>query len=1056
MTRRWPLWLQLSVALSLATLVVSFLTGMLVRKFETEYGLAKLRERTQHTMSLIASAAIEAMIIEDTPVLRTIADELIGADPSIRSIRFENEEGRTLVLRMAENAQGEHGPPIRFSETLVYEGEVFGKLEVQLGLESLQRQNEERVGTIRFGALGVLLALLALIVGLLHGLVIRPVNRIHQGLLSLARGEKACRCEMSPYTSRELLRLAESVAELERFQEVLKRSQAGLAEAQRTARLGNWEWDVAHDHLHCSDELYRILGTTREAISPGYGGLLEFVHADDRKHVREAVEETLISAEPCEIEHRIVRPSGLKRFVHQQARVYCRDAAGVTRLAGTLQDVTERKMAERVLKASEERFRNIFELSPVGMVVLDGKWAVREANCAFQSILGYSWEELAELPLTGVIHPEDRAASDRRLRELLVDAGGELIGLESRYLRKDGEVVWARTSAKRLQVGRAESRPDTLAVIEDVTERKKADERLRQSAQVFESTSEGVIITDARGKIRAVNKAFSNVTGYGEEEVIGRSPRLLRSGKHDRRFYASMWTSLEASGRWQGEIWNRRKGGEVFPEWLNISAVRDEQGAVTHYAGVFSDITNIKRSEQLLDYLAHHDALTDLPNRLLCAARLEHALERVRRLGKQLALLFLDVDRFKNINDTLGHPAGDEVLKTVARRLLSCVREEDTVARLGGDEFVAIVEEVAEPQDASLLAQRIIDTVSEPFELEGHETFVTVSIGIVLYPADGRNARVLLKNADTSMYQAKAQGRNTFHFYRPELSVFSRRRFALQSRLRGALERNELSLHYQPQVSLQTGEITGAEVLLRWESPELGRVGPATFIPLAEEAGLIEPIGAWVLLSACAQIRTWQVAGLPSLRVAVNVSGYQIMRGPIVESVAHALTCSGLDPTLLEIEVTEGFFVREGEQAIEKLNALKELGISFAIDDFGTGYSNLSYLKRMPLDRLKMDQSFVRGIPMDTDDATIARTVIALAHGLQLKVLAEGVETQAQLEFLRGEGCEEMQGYLFGPPLPVEEFEERLEEYARCDRSPVVVRSAGPADASRLTEVWRM
>jgi len=549
---------------------------------------------------------------------------------------------------------------------------------------------------------------------------------------------------------------------------------------------------------------------------------------------------------------------------------------------------------------------------------------------------------------------------------------------------------------------------------------------LRQSSIVFDNAVEGVVITDINAKITAVNNAFTKITGYSEKDVLGKNPSILKSGRHDREFYKTMWSSLLQHGEWRGEIWDRRKNGEVFPKWQTISAVRDNGGSVTHYVSVFSDISRIKESEEQLLHLAHHDALTALPNRLLLNTRLEHSLQCARRDGTHVAVLFLDLDHFKKVNDSLGHSVGDDLLQLVAKRLLLCVREEDTVARLGGDELTVVLGHLNDVRHAAAVAQAVRDKLSEPFELEGQDVFLSASIGISVYPKDGQDATTLLKNADAAMYMAKSEGRNGYHFYSKELTVRATESLALESNLHRALEREELFLHFQPQVSLKSGDIVGVEALLRWRHPEIGLIAPARFIPLAEENGLIRDIGKWVLRTACAQAKAWQKDGLTPFRIAVNLSGRQLGQFNIVREVRDALEDTALDPCYLELELTESSVMKRAERAAKTLDALRELGTTIAIDDFGTGYSSLSYLKRFAVDRLKIDRSFVRDIPQDANDVALAKSIVALGHSLNLSVVAEGVETQAQRELLTSIGCDEMQGFLYSAPKTASELSSLL------------------------------
>ncbi|WP_018411374.1 EAL domain-containing protein [Methyloversatilis thermotolerans] len=554
----------------------------------------------------------------------------------------------------------------------------------------------------------------------------------------------------------------------------------------------------------------------------------------------------------------------------------------------------------------------------------------------------------------------------------------------------------------------------------------RASLALRQAAAVFESTRDGVIITDLEGRIVAVNRAFTEISGYPESDALGNSPRILRSGRHDPSFYQAMWASIRTVGYWQGEVWNRRRSGEPYEQLLTISTVHDEAGQAVHYVAVMTDISQLKRSEAQLDYLAHHDPLTDLPNRLLLQSRVQHAIECAEREPSRFALLFIDLDRFKNINDSLGHPVGDELLKSIARRLRARLREADTLARLGGDEFVLLLENIAAPEYAGHVAQMLLDLMQAPFELElVREIYIGASIGIAVYPEDGSTVTELVQHSDVAMYQAKESGRGAFRYYTEAMSRMAQDKLHLDTRLRGALERSEFTLYYQPQIDMASGRVIGAEALIRWMDPEEGLISPARFIPVAEESGLIVPIGEWVLNTACAQARIWQDAGY-ALCIAVNLSARQLQNHDVAEQLAGVLQRHGLRPGALELELTESMLAQDHVQTEARLQALKALGVELSIDDFGTGYSSLAYLKRFPIDVLKIDQGFVRDIPQDRNDMEIAATIIAMAHTLKLRVVAEGVETAEQLAFLKERQCDAWQGYLCSKPVPADEFERRF------------------------------
>jgi diguanylate cyclase (GGDEF)-like protein/PAS domain S-box-containing protein len=545
---------------------------------------------------------------------------------------------------------------------------------------------------------------------------------------------------------------------------------------------------------------------------------------------------------------------------------------------------------------------------------------------------------------------------------------------------------------------------------------------------VFESSYSGVMITDAKGDIVEVNPAFTRITGYQSEEVQGRNPHLLASGRHDHTFYREMWDDILANGHWEGEIWDRRKNGEVYPSWMNINPVRDRYGNLLYYVGIFSDISKRKEAEAQIHQLAFYDPLTELPNRRLLNERLQQAFSVGARSGHHGAVLFLDLDNFKTLNDTKGHDIGDQLLTEVAKRLDSCVRNGDTVARLGGDEFVVVLESLSSVPDeaatqADLVAEKIRYALGQPYQLANHVHRTTPSIGVVMFRGHQQSMEEVLKFADTAMYQAKTSGRNAIRFYDPVMQASIEARAELEEELRKVVELDQLRLYYQVQMDSRKRPL-GAEVLLRWLHPERGLVSPAQFIPMAEETGHIVSIGLWVLQTACAQLKVWQNDPLTrDLTLSVNVSAKQFRSMDFVTQVQRTLVQSGAKPSLLKLEMTESLVLENVEDTIAKMRELKLLGVSFSMDDFGTGYSSLQYLKRLPLDQIKIDQSFVRDIVSDSNDAAIVQTIIAMSEVLGLNVIAEGVETEAQREFLDLRGCHAFQGYLFGRPAPLAEFE---------------------------------
>jgi len=687
----------------------------------------------------------------------------------------------------------------------------------------------------------------------------------------------------------------------------------------------------------------------------------------------------------------------------------------------------ERRQAEQALRASEARFRDLTEMSSDFYWESDAKHRLTTRT---EGIKGASLSAFPFGPMIGKCRWETPHLSPDQngwlAHRATLEAHLPFRDFEFSRAGADGSTRHFSISGAPL-FDAAGTFQGYRGVGSDITERKRAEDALRQAAMVFGNSREGVTITDLDACILSVNPAFTAITGYSEAEVLGQNPRLLQSGRHDRSFYQSLWASLLEAGHWQGEVWNRRKNGEVYPEWLSISTVRDNDGQPSRYVAVFADISQIKQSEERLEHLAHYDALTQLPNRLLLFSRLEHGIEQAQRNQTMMALLMLGLDHFKDVNDSFGHLAGDELLQLVAQRLNTRLREVDTICRLGGDEFTVLLDKITQPEDAGRVANDIIAALSEPWHLSnGSEVRIGASVGISLYPAHGQSAVALLQQADTSLYQAKTEGRGRFKYFSEELTHSVRTRIELEVRLRRALEHHELRVYYQPQVDIASGRIVGAEALVRWQDPVEGLIAPGRFIRVAEETGLITPIGNWVLQQTCHQGQRWIEAGLPPLRLAVNLSAHQFLHSNIGQVVAEALAQSGFPAARLELELTESALMEREAEAIKILDQLRALGVKLAIDDFGTGYSSLAYLKRLPLDILKIDKSFVDNLAHDPDDQAIAATIIAMAQTLRLQALAEGVETQEQLDFLQAQGCDMYQGYLTSAPVPADQFEQLL------------------------------
>lgn len=552
-----------------------------------------------------------------------------------------------------------------------------------------------------------------------------------------------------------------------------------------------------------------------------------------------------------------------------------------------------------------------------------------------------------------------------------------------------------------------------VILVRDITESKANEDKLRQAAAVFENTRDGVMTVDANLRIIHINQAFTDITGYSKEEALGKSSNLLRSGRHDQAFYTQMWHSLANTGHWQGEIWNRRKNNEIYPELLSISAVTDHAGNITHYVGVFADISKLKASELKLDFLAHHDPLTSLPNRLLLMSQLEHAIKVARRETAILAILMLDLDRFKEVNDVFGHLVGDELLQQVAQRLTARLRNVDTVCRLGGDEFVILLEEMEQSEDAALVAHDVISALSQPWQLSKDiEVSIGASVGIALYPEHGQQAEQLLQQADSALYHAKAEGRGCFKYFSERITEAARARMDMELRLRYGIAANELAVYYQPQIDIITGRIIGAEAIVHWQDPEHGLITPEIFLELAEKTGLITSINQFVLRQACLQGQRWQNAGFMELNIAVNISAYQFRYGHIEKILPSTLKETGFAASSLTLELTEQSLMQQETETLATLNALRNLGVKLAIDDFGAGYSSLARLRSYPLDSLKIGNCFIDELTEQQINREMTATIISIAHALKLKVIANGVTTLAQVKLLSELACDAYQGSL--------------------------------------------
>ena len=729
---------------------------------------------------------------------------------------------------------------------------------------------------------------------------------------------------------------------------------------------------------------------------------------------------------------------------HFQSERLCRGAGGVAarpvlctvshvpasgglaaHLLCVLQDMGEMSAARAQLLRSESILRLALDGSGSGLWDWDLLRRRSTHSAGMVRLLRYQGDELPRgMNLLRRLHPQDYRRVRRAVQQAI--ATGEPFAETARLLRFDDSYCWfqARGMCHRGAQGQAER---FSGILTDLTDSRAHEERQRLAATVVDNTLEGVLVTDAQSRILSVNPAVTRMLGYTEDELLGQTPRVFQSGRHDKQFYAAMWGVMQRKGYWQGEIWNKRKSGDIFPERMSLSAVRDEHGDITHYVCMFSDISQEKAQHQRLEFLSHRDSLTGLPNRAWFVEQLDEAMNEALADGEQLALLLLNLDRFKDVNDSYGHAVGDEVLRHITQQVRLTLRPGDLLGRMAGDELAVLVRHLRGAEGAAAVARHLMEAARKPWRApDGMEVVAGVSVGIGMFPEHASTAEALMQAAHSAVYGAKAHGRSAHCFFDESMIQAARERLEIEARLRSAMAQGHLQLYYQPQVDVVTGRIEGAEALLRWNDPEEGLISPARFIPVAETSGLIGPLGGWVMREVCRQGQAWRAAGLPDLRLAVNVSPRQFLLDDMAACAAQALADSGLPAHCLELELTESVLAERPEDMRQVLLRLRDLGVRIAVDDFGTGYSSLAHLKRFPIDVLKIDQGFMRDIPASADDMAISATIIAMGRSLGLKVLAEGVETPAQLAFLHERGCDSYQGYLFSRPVPAAQFADLL------------------------------
>jgi diguanylate cyclase (GGDEF)-like protein/PAS domain S-box-containing protein len=826
-----------------------------------------------------------------------------------------------------------------------------------------------------------------------------------------------------------------------RLQKIIAMRAAEDCRNQEMSQVGSWSYMLSTGAIEWSSVTYGIFVVSSRSTKITKKLFLSRIHPDDRKFIKQFIRDSLTDRRGKKTEDlvlRIVSAEAEVRYVSVFAEQVFDDNNQLIRVFGTVQDVTARKEAEIALQKSHNLLRSIIDAAPMWIAAFDLDGSYLAANKSFEDTCDLSLHETKDVKIDDVLPASflerhigliERCLADEvvMFNDKLME--GEFQGIShvmGNYapLKDDRENIFGVVSVVNDVTDIVQIRCE-LQKTEDELHKRVDD--LRLYAEVFEHTAEGIVITDAEERILEVNRATEEILGFTRGELLGKTPRIWRSMKQDKACYKEMWDSINNTGEWQGELWNRRKNGTVFPARVTINVIRDKDGWPVNYISIFSDITNQKRSQERLDYLAHHDPLTELPNRLLFNARLEHAIKHASRKNSKLALLFLDLDRFKLINDGRGHKVGDELLKAVGERLASTVRMDDSIARIGGDEFTILVEEIEEAADAALVAEKILKAFTDPFVLLGNEYYIGTSIGISIFPDDSATSDELVQNADIAMYRAKDSGRNGYAFYSENLATVAFERVLLESSIKRALERDEFILNFQPQIEIQSGKIIGMEVLVRWEHPEMGVLGPTSFIQSAEDSGMMTQLSQWILHKAMTQGRLWLDQQLYSQRLCVNVATADLADTQYEQNVVRLLDDTGFPASNLELEVKESIFSDGSGQAVAVLERLKQRGVNVTIDNFGTGYSSLLYLKQLPIDRLKIDRSFIRGISGEKSNSAVIKAVIGLASSLGLSVTAEGVETEAQKDFLMDNGNCAGQGFYFARPMSKDDIERKFD-----------------------------
>ncbi|HEY0065264.1 MAG TPA: EAL domain-containing protein [Telluria sp.] len=995
-------------------LVIPALIGgyVLIGVQEQTSAESALQESLQRNADILALGMQESLWNMNAESAHSLVESVMR-DPSVLQIQVIGQADTQFMNVHSPNRR--IGNVYRAERDILVRGERIGRILVEMDDARSQAELRSKQSNYAFVLAFQLTISLLLIVLFLNRRLLVPLRKLMTFSDRLARGDFETRLDLAG--NDELGRLG---SQMEQMRVAIKHLFEDIGRREERFRTIVTQVPGAVFRVRpngpidfVSDAIEDIAGYPAALLtgSPA-SNWSDIICPQDRRMQARTVQAAMQGGKPYDIEYRIIDALGTERWVAENGQPQRDEASGAAWIDGIISDISERKHNEMRIQGLLAEQSAILDNVMFGVMFVRARRVV-SVNRRCEELFGYQPGTLTG-ESTAILFPSQNdfeAAGQVQYPALALDKD---FSEERQYQRADGSLFWCLVSGRALDP--LHPNQGSIWVYADVTERRRAEETLRLSATVLEHIADGVMVIGPARQIVAINPAFTQITGFTEAEALGQDATQARAARPDAALDAALWQALAENGFWRGEIWNRRKNGELYLEWLTVSAVRDDHGLITHYVGVFSDITKARESQVQLDHMAHHDPLTALPNRLLFHDRLHHALQRAAREHQQLAVLFIDLDRFKNVNDTLGHHIGDELLKQVAGALAAKLREGDTLARLGGDEFIVLLEGVDGESGAAHVAEKLVAMFEQPFLVADYELFVTGSVGISLYPDDASDLNMLIRNADVAMYQAKARGRNGYQLYAPSMTGEGVERLRLEAMLRRSIEKNEIFLNYQPQVEIDSGRMTGVEALVRWDNPELGLVPPVRFIPLAEDSGFIHQLGKWVLYEACRQMVRWEQAGLRVPKMAVNLSLKQFERGSIAGMVADVLRETGLEPARLQLEVTESVIMNT-DDALGFINDLHAIGVGLAIDDFGTGYSSLAYLKQLPVQTLKIDRSFITDISTDVNDEAIAIAIIQLGKSLNLSVIAEGVETQDQAAFLLRHGCNHAQGYLYSRPV---------------------------------------